>query len=61
MPDLIYAIPYILKNTADFVYNADSSEQFVFWDIALCSFIPEAETLHNHRCENLKCYNGFTP
>jgi hypothetical protein len=34
-------------------------ENIIFWDMTPCSPLsfPEDDTLHNHRCENLKSYN----
>jgi hypothetical protein len=40
-------------------------KSIIFWDMTPCTatqqttrhHIPEDDTLHNHRCENLKSYN----
>jgi hypothetical protein len=36
-------------------------KSIIFWDTMPCSLpsfnLPENDTLHNHRCENLKSYN----
>jgi hypothetical protein len=31
-------------------------KSIIFWDMTTWCHIPEDDTLHNHRCENLKSY-----